>query len=625
MSLPHAGHPSRRIELLAPARDPECGIAAIDSGADAVYIGAPRFGAREAAGNSLEEIAALVRHAHTYWARVYVTLNTLLRDEEIPAALELIARLYEVGIDGLIIQDVGLLECDLPPLPLIASTQMHNHTPERVAFLEQVGIQRVILARELTLEEIGAIRRQTSVELECFVHGALCVSYSGQCYLSYALGGRSGNRGQCAQPCRKAYDLVDGTGQTLARGKHLLSLRDLNLSDHLRELLLAGVSSLKIEGRLKDRAYVANVVAHYRARLDAVLAELGLRRRSSGTSRPDFAPDVSKTFNRGYTTYFLHGRSERIGAIHTPKMVGEPVGRVATVTARGITLETPAALGNGDGICFFDRDGELRGTLVHGMRGDLVLLGKTEGLAVGARVYRNRDHEFLGRLQKSQVPRRIAATLTLRETEDGLALSAVDEDGCTAEFALPWEKAPAEKPEAALESIRRQLAKTGGTPFECRVEIALPVPLFVPIGTLNALRRGALEALAAAREGQRPRESGGARRNATPYPARTLTFEANALNRHAEAFYRRHGVTALEPAAESGLDLRGRRVMTTRYCIKHQLGLCPKETPAAAKGTGRLALVDAERHRLALRFDCARCHMEVYLGEPDRNGERPAS
>ena len=307
------------VELLAPARDLECGIAAIDCGADAVYIGAPRFGARSAAGNAPEDIAALVRHAHKFWARVYVTLNTLLLDDELEPARRLAWQLHEIGVDGLIIQDAGLLECDLPPMPLIASTQMHNHTPERVAFLEHAGFRRAILARELTLDEIRAIRAAApAIELECFVHGALCVCFSGQCLLSYALGGRSGNRGQCAQPCRRAYTLVDAEGRTLASDSHLLSLHDLNLSDRLPDLLAAGVTSFKIEGRLKDRTYVANVVAFYRERLDeAMRAATGFERSSSGTSSPGFEPDLAKTFNRGFTTYFLDGRAEAVGSPET--------------------------------------------------------------------------------------------------------------------------------------------------------------------------------------------------------------------------------------------------------------------------------------------------------------------
>ena len=602
----------KEIELLAPAKDLECGIAAIDHGADAVYIGAPRFGAREAAGNSLADIAELAAYAHKYWARVYVTVNTLLRDEEIQPALELIHRLYEAGIDGLIIQDAGLLECDLPPIPLIASTQMHNNTPGKIAFLERVGIKRVILARELTLDEIRGIRRATSVELESFVHGALCVCYSGQCYLSYALGGRSSNRGQCAQPCRKRYTLVGADGKPVVSGKHLLSLKDLNLSDHLRDLIDAGVCSFKIEGRLKDRAYVSNVVAFYRAKLDEVLPTLGLKKSSSGTSRIDLTPDLDKTFNRGYTTYFLNGRGEPIGSIDTPKMVGEPVGKVVEVTRRGVRLEGGPPLHPGDGICFFDRAGELRGTVVNGAQGDLFVPDKLDGIEKDALIYRNHDHEFLSRVNKSQSERRIDVALTLRETRDGLLLIAVDEDGNRAESEMPIDKVPADKPDQAMENASKQLAKTGGTDFRCAgVELELSQAWFLPISALNALRREVLQKLARVREGNRPIQTGGPIRNDAPYPQKSLSFEGNVLNRKARAFYERHGVTSIEPAAESGLDLRGRRVMTTRYCIKHQLGTCPRH--GRADRTGPLRLVDEDGRAYDLRFDCEECVMEVWL------------
>jgi len=323
---------ANQTELLAPARDLETGRAAIACGADAVYIGAARYGARAQASNALADIEALARYAHRYWARVYVTVNTLLYDDELPEAVRLIRQLYEIGVDAAIVQDVGLLECNLPPLPLVASTQMHNDTPDKIAFLERVGFSRAILARELSLEQIRAIRERTAIELECFVHGALCVCYSGQCTMSYAIGGRSGNRGQCAQPCRRRYTLVDREGETLAEG-HLLSLRDLNLSAHLGELLDAGVASFKIEGRLKDRAYVVNVVSHYRRALDVELEARGLSRSSSGQGglavrRADFEPDVDKTFNRGYTSYYLQGRGTPPGRIETPKMIGEAIGRV---------------------------------------------------------------------------------------------------------------------------------------------------------------------------------------------------------------------------------------------------------------------------------------------------------
>lgn len=600
------------VELLAPAKDLECGVAAIDCGADAVYIGAPRFGAREAAGNSLADIAELAAYAHKYWARVYVTVNTLLRDEEIPPALDLIHRLHGVGIDGLIIQDTGLLECDLPPIPLIASTQMHNNTPEKVAFLERVGITRVILARELSIDEISDIRRATSVELESFVHGALCVCYSGQCYLSYALGGRSGNRGRCAQPCRKPYTLLDADGKPIVRGKHLLSLKDLNLSEHLSALIEAGVCSFKIEGRLKDRAYVSNVVAFYRTKLDAVLSSMGLRKSSSGTSRIDFTPDVSKTFNRGYTTYFLSGRDELIGSIDTPKMVGEPVGKAVEISRQGVRLEGGAELHPGDGVCFFDRAGELRGTVVNRAQGGLFVPDRLDGIEKDTLIHRNHDHEFLSRVNKSRPERRIDAVLTLRETNGGLSLTATDEDGNRADSEMPIDKAPADKPDQAMENATKQLAKTGGTDFSCAgVELELSRAWFLPISALNALRREVLEKLARAREENRPIETGGPIRNGAPYPHRTLSFEGNVLNRKARAFYERHGVASIEPAAESGLDLRGRRVMTTRYCIRRQLGMCSRF--GGSDRSGPLRLIDDEGRELDLRFDCKECMMEVRL------------
>ena len=608
-------------ELLAPARDLECGIAAIDCGADAVYIGAPRFGAREAAGNSLDDIAALAAHAHRFWARVYVTLNTLLRDDELDAACRTAWQLHEAGIDGLIIQDMGLLESALPPLPLIASTQCHNHTPERVAFLERCGFRRAILARELELEQIRAIRRAAPrIELECFVHGALCVSYSGQCWLSYALGGRSGNRGQCAQPCRKPYTLVDAEGQALASG-HLLSLRDLNLSGHLPELLAAGVSSFKIEGRLKDRAYVTNVVAHYRQRLDA----LGVPRSSSGATRLDFAPDVTKTFNRGFTTYFLNGRGEAVGSPETPKMTGERLGAVKSTGPDGFAID--AELRPGDGFCFFDRDGRLRGSVVNAVRDGTVVPDKMDGIEPGTVIHRNHDHEFLTQLRRSRPERRIA----VRFRVSGSTLAAIDEDGNRVEMA--FDAPPAAKPERALETLRRQLEKTGETEFACAgVEIEGGAP-FLPVSALNALRREALERLRAGRERNRPKPERAMVPNDAPYPERELPWTANVLNRRAEEFYRRHGVASVEPAAESGLDMRGRRVMTTRHCVREQLGMCGAQAP--------LMLVDDEGRRLELRFACAGvgttftlcrraepgrslCRMEVWTVAASQQGSRQA-
>ena len=603
------------IELLAPAQNLDVGRAAIDSGADAVYIGAPQFGARARAGNSLQDIAALVRHAHSYWARVYVTVNTLLYDHELAQAVRLLHRLHDIGVDAAIVQDVGLLESDLPPLPLIASTQMHNHTPARVAFLEAIGFRRVILARELSLDQIGAIRARTSLELECFVHGALCVSYSGQCYMSYAIGGRSGNRGECAQPCRRRYSLVDAQGRVLVEDRHLLSLRDLNLGAHLEDLLDAGITSFKIEGRLKDRRYVTNVVSWYRQQLDRLLAERGLARSSSGHSHVDFEPDVTKTFNRGYTTYLLDGRGEPPGALDSPKMVGEHLGRVTAVQDQGFTLGTAAHLNSGDGLCWFDGEGSLGGTSVNEVQpaptGVRVVVQDLAGIHEGLQIYRNRDHLFLRQLERCQPAREITVELRLESMPDGFELHAEDEDGNTAVAQLNTEKEPALKPAQAEATAQRQLVKTGDTPFACiGVELGWDQPYFLPVSALNALRREVLDGLLAVREVNRPRMQGRILQNDVRHPETSLTYRGNVLNQKAVAFCRRHGVGQIDPAPESGLDMHGKVVMRTRYCIKHQLGYC-QGTPQASELREPLYLVDEDGHRYRLRFDCAACEMEV--------------
>jgi 23S rRNA 5-hydroxycytidine C2501 synthase len=606
-----------RVELLAPARDLETGMAAILCGADAVYIGGPKFGAREAAGSTLEEIAALILFAHRYWARVYVTVNTLLHDDELVQAGQLIHDLYHLGVDAVIFQDAGLLELELPPVPLFASTQMHNHNPERVAFLEKVGVQRAILARELSLDQIKTIRARTGIELETFVHGALCVSYSGQCYLSYALGGRSGNRGQCAQPCRRLYRLVDKTGRVVHEERYLLSLRDLNLSENLGDLLDAGVRSFKIEGRLKDKSYVMNVVGYYRQKLDALLEKRGLRPAASGKICFDFTPDPRKTFNRGFTTYFLEGRKKPVGSIDTPKAIGEPVGRVTRLERGSFILDGKVELHRADGLCFYNRQNELVGTTVNDVQDRSITPARMEGLAAGTLIFRNHDHVFLSALEKSKTTRKVGVRFRLAATQMGLALFAQDEDGIEAMLSIEMEKVPAEKPDKALENIDRQLRKLGGTEYECTfLRIDVSPACFIPISTLNAMRRGVLEELTRQRIQNAPRLMGGAVMNNYPFPAQELSYQGNVLNHKAVQFYKRHGVTEIEPAAESGLDLHGRRVMTTRHCIKHQLGWCPKEHPEIRLNEP-LSLVDEQENIFPLRFRCKDCEMDVYFGELD--------
>jgi 23S rRNA 5-hydroxycytidine C2501 synthase len=609
-----------RIELLSPAKDLETGMAAINCGADAVYLGATRFGAREAAGNSMQDIENLIQYAHRYWARVYVTLNTLLYDSELEEAERLVHQVYQAGADALIIQDLGLLELNLPPLPLFASTQMHNHTPERVAFLEQVGFQRAILARELSLDQIKEIRGQTTLELETFIHGALCVSYSGQCYLSYAIGGRSGNRGQCAQPCRRSYDLVGSDGSILARNRYLLSLHDLNLSQELDDLVELGICSFKIEGRLKDKAYVMNTVCHYRKLLDAILEKRALRSSASGVVNLDFEPDPNKTFNRGYSTYFLHGRGAVLASNDTPKSLGEPLGVIITANRISFSL-SPAAppLHPGDGLCFLDSIRELTGTLVNRVEGLLVFPASMQGLEPGVLVYRNHDHAFHEQLRKSKAERKIRVQFTFRMDADGLNLTVVDEDDNQASGCITIDSSPAQQMDQARSTMDRQMHKLGETEFECAgVEIELPFIPFIPVSVLNSLRRDVIGKLVQVRQKNYVRILRKRPPNEALFPEKHLSFQGNVLNQKAELFYRRHGVQSIEPAAESGIDMSGRKVMTTRYCLRYQLNACPRQQ-RVQKLPEPLHLVDSQGIEYPLRFNCKECVMEVYFRSTSEN------
>ncbi len=599
------------IELLAPAKDLECGIAAIDCGADAVYIAAERFGARRAAGNAIADIEKLVKYAHVYWAKVYVTVNTIIGDESLGHVAGLIQQLYAIGVDAVIVQDMALLEMDLPPIPFFASTQTDNRTWQKVKFLEDVGFKRIILARELSLSQIKEIRQHTSVDLECFIHGALCVCYSGQCYLSYAIGGRSSNRGECAQPCRRTYTLLDSSGKEMVKDRHLLSLKDLDLSCYLGELIDAGVSSFKIEGRLKDVPYVMNNVGYYRKKLDLLLKEKGLKRASSGSVVLDFEPDPNKTFNRGYTSYFLKGRQPVIAEWGTPKSLGEKIGPVTKIGTNYFAVDADTVLHNGDGICFFKEDGTLSGTTVNTADGRNVFPLSLADIQVGTIIYRNLDREFLNALKSARTQRRIGVSLELGEDAEGLVLRAIDGDGNKAEFRQTIEKVPADNKEKSEDTIRKQLAKLGDTEFVCtNISITTSSMYFIPIKILNELRRQLIAALRTVRDGSRPKMVGGIVPNDVPYPEKELTYTSNVLNKKAEAFYRRHGVEKIEPAVESGLDMHGRQVMTTKYCILHQLGLCRKVTGDTSAEP--LFLRDEDGREFTLFFDCNACEMQVW-------------
>ncbi len=603
----------RPIELLAPARDLLCGKEAILHGADAVYIGAPRFGARSAAGNSVEDIAELCAFAHLYGARIYVALNTILREEELPEAERLIHQLYAAGVDALIVQDMGITQLDLPPIPLHASTQMDNRTPEKVRFLEEAGFTQVVLARELTLEQIRGIAEQTSVPLEVFVHGALCVSYSGQCYLSAALNGRSANRGECAQLCRLPYRMIDAEGREIASKKHLLSLKDMNRSDQLEALLDAGVSSLKIEGRLKEVSYVKNVTAYYRQRLDAIFARRTEYRRSSyGRSHFDFEPALEKSFNRGFTPFFLYGRRADITSFDTPKSLGEPIGTVKELKGNSFTIAGVKTLHNGDGLTFFNEKGELEGFRVNRVENNRVFTLDRPVIRPKMALYRNVDQMFESVLAKPSAVRKLAVEMTFSDNPFGFTLSLSEESGARISIVRPFQKELARTDQSA--NIRTQLAKLGNTPFEASaVEVQLSEPWFVPSSLLAEMRREGVERLLAAKRIRYRREEQRFTPTHAQFPEKRLTYLGNVANSRAEAFYRVHGVEQVEPAFEQ----RPRKevpLMFTKHCLRYSMGWCPRHQKGKSPFKEPYFLQYKET-TLRLRFDCANCQMLIYQSE----------
>ena len=604
----------RSIELLAPAKNAETAIAAITCGADAVYIGAGKFSARQAAGNEIEEIKAAVDFAHQFYCKVYVVINTILFDNELREVQNLLFELEKIHIDGLIIQDFGLLELELPDIPIISSTQMHNNTPEKVKFLQDIGLSRTILARELNLEQIKEIHLAApDIELECFVHGALCVSMSGQCYMSYAVGGRSGNRGECAQPCRKLYSLEDSYGNTIVKDKYLLSLKDLNLSNYIGELLDAGVSSFKVEGRLKSAGYVANVIGHYRQILDELISKKDLERSSSGKVELNFKPDPAKTFSRGYTDYGIDGQLQNMASINTPKAIGEHIGTVSAMGTIDFEIQSEAKLHNGDGICFFDNRGILQGTLVNSVDKNIITPKSMDYIEVGTVIYRNFDHVFNKELDKLPAVRKIDVSMKLQDTVGGVSLSIIDEDGCHVSIDLVSELEEAKDQAKAKETIIRQLAKLGNTIFSCvNIEVLTEKIYFFPVSVLNHLRRDIVNQLIIARRQSRAQKHNKYLADSKiPYPADTLSFKGNILNDKAAVFYRRHGITTFEPAAESGIDMAGKQVMETKYCLRKELNLCPGKT--LDTNAEDLVLKDKNGNKFTAKFTCKTCGMKIFF------------
>ncbi|MFL1916470.1 U32 family peptidase [Plesiomonas shigelloides] len=613
-----------RLELLAPAKNLAFGIEAIKHGADAVYIGGPAFGARAAAGNSVADIEQLAAFAHRYGAQVFVALNTILKDSELAQAEVLAHQIWNAGADALIVQDLGLLQCDLPPIALHASTQLDNRTPEKVRFLQDVGFSQVVLARELSLEQIRAVSEQTSVQLEFFIHGALCVAYSGQCYISHALTGRSANRGECAQICRVPCSLKTREGETLVQDQHLLSLKDMNQTANLRAMIDAGIRSFKIEGRLKDLSYIKNVTAWYRQHLDEILEERPeLSRSSAGRNQYSFVPNPDKTFNRGSTDYFLLGRQPTITSFRTPKYIGEEVGKVTRVGPNWFEVSGETEFNNGDGLCYFNARQVVNGLRVNRAEGRRLFTAEpVRGLTVNTVLYRNRDQVFDGTLEKESATRQIGVTQHFSETADGFLLQMTDEQGFSVSIPLVAEKSPANNPERAFQSIREQLAKLGNTLFYSQhIDVTLEQAWFIPVSALNALRRQAVEALEAARINgyQRPLRHQAVGNPA--FPQENLSYLGNVYNQAAENFYRMHGVDDIAPAYELNQEADEVSLMITKHCLRYTQNMCPKEV----KGLKPDPLVlEMGNDIFRLKFDCKRCEMHV-LGKLKSKVQRSAS
>ena len=601
----------RPIELLAPAKNLECGIEAVNHGADAVYIGAPRFGARAAAGNSIEDIKALVEHAHLYNARIYVTVNTILHDEELPETEKMIWELYRAGVDALIIQDMGITRLNLPPIALHASTQMDNRTPEKVKFLSDIGSRQVVLARELSLDEIKKIHDSCpETLLEVFIHGALCVSYSGQCYVSQACYGRSANRGECAQFCRLAFDLIDSNGKTIEQNKHLLSLKDMNQSDNLEALLDAGATSLKIEGRLKDVSYVKNVTAYYRQKLDAIFKyRKEYVRASSGTVKTTFTPQLDKSFSRGFTDYFLRGRNPGIFSFSTPKSLGEEVGTVKEIRGNYFTVAGVKSFSNGDGLCYIDDNGRLQGFRVNRVENNKLFPQDMPRLKPKTRLYRNFDQEFEKLMQKKSAERKMAVDICLTENNFGFTLSLTDEDDNSVSLTLQRAKEPARTPQT--DNLRNQLGKLGNTPFEVKdIKIDLSDNWFIPSSELSELRRNAVDKLLEVRRINYRREVFRMKETKSKFPVSTLTYLGNVMNSSAAEFYKNHGVLKVMPAFEKEQP-KDAVLMFCKHCIRYSMGWCPVHHKVRSPFREPYYLVSSDGRRFRLEFDCKQCQMKV--------------
>lgn len=629
----------RNIELLAPAKNEMIGIEAIKHGADAVYIGATAFGARVQAGNNIDSIKRLVDFAHQYEARIYCTVNTIVYDHELYIVERMVHDLYRAGVDALIVQDMALLRLDIPPIALHASTQCDIRTVEKAKFLEKMGFSQLVLARELSLEEIKNINSNVQVPLEGFCHGALCVSYSGRCQISQVLKGRSANRGECAQFCRLSYDLEDEHGNKLMKSKHLLSLRDFNASDRLQQMINAGISSFKIEGRLKDVDYVKNVVAYYRQALDKIINESDNFERSSyGLSTYTFQPSLEKSFNRSFTHYFVDGRhpqnDTKMASINTPKSQGEYLGKVTSVKGNTLTLDSKATIANGDGLSYIDNNGNYDGFRVNKVVGNRLFLKDQCDISRGDMVYRTYDKAFNDILAKPSAKRTINIDFMLWITGKQLCLKAVDERGCAVVHSIVLENEPEPAKQPQKERQRIVLSKLGETVFtmrNCKIE----GNFFIPASILTQLRRETISLLETAHKCSYKRDLRLAEDKSAKFPYQNLISADNVANHIAEDFYREHGVTSIEPSIERNNNETaiGHPVMHTRYCIRRELGACMKEkcdlarqSQASIKSSKSEHLIQKESKQLPsplflrngktllrINCDCKQCEMTITI------------
>ena len=606
----------KKIEILAPAKDLIHGMAAINSGADAVYIGAPQFGARSNATNSIEDVAALVQYAHLYHAQVFVVINTILYDNELETCRKMIWELYHIGVDALIVQDMAIMEMELPPIVLHASTQANNRDADNIKFLKDAGMKRVVLARELNLHQIKEISEASDVELEFFVTGALCVSFSGNCYMSVANGERSANRGSCAQNCRLPYNLIDGHGDTLIKNSHLLSIKDFDVSDQIPNLIEAGICSFKIEGRLKDIVYVKNNVSFLRQKLDAFLEKNdNYTKASSGSCTYTFDSALNRTFNRGYTDYFVNERHQSIGSWESPKSKGQYIGKLIKTIAGAYEIENGELLNNGDGLCYINENNEADGIYVNKVENGLAYPNVLKELKVGTFIYRNNDAAFIKIVEREDsAVRKISTTLLLTENENGFELIATDEDGYVSTVHLAHAKEQTKNNLSIEDNIKTQLAKTGFTPYTANeINVMFTQNWFLPISKINEMRRTVYEQLSAIRLANYKREEHQIVKTNHPFPVNQLDFTYNVSNKMARKFYERHGVTEIEKAFELQWDPGKSRVMTTKYCIKYELEKCPKyhKDTMETKLKEPLVLKQGELE-YKLKFNCKPCEMEIW-------------